>query len=60
MFWLVMTALASVGAVTYLTIAAIGGHHGMSTERRRTFHTSGVLLIGWAAVCWGHHVVGSP
>lgn len=59
MFWLVMTALTSVGAVTYLAIAGFGGHLAMSPDRRRKFHSSGILLIAWAAVCYGHYMTHS-
>jgi hypothetical protein len=54
MFWLVMTVVTSVLAVAYLVVAALGEHRRMPVERRRAFHTSGVLLVGWAAVCGAH------
>lgn len=49
-----MTILASVIAVTYLVLGASGAHARLSVQRRAAFHRSGVLAVGWAAVCLGH------
>lgn len=54
MFWLAMTIVASVLAATYLGLAASGTHLRLSADRRAKLHRSGILLIGWAAVCYGH------
>jgi hypothetical protein len=53
-----MTVIASLGAITYLVVGAFAGKLGISPDRQRKFHSSGILLIGWAAVCYGHLVVG--
>jgi hypothetical protein len=56
-FWLAMTTFASVGSVAYLVIGRSGARFRLSVERRRTFQSSGVLMIGWAAVCYGHLIL---
>ena len=58
-FWLAMTVLTSVGSVAYLVTARSGGRFGISEQRRRKFHGSGILMIGWAAVCYGHLIAAA-
>jgi hypothetical protein len=53
-FWLIMTIIASALAVAYLGVGASGGHLRLSADGRALFHRSGMLAIGWAAVCYGH------
>ena len=57
-FWQIMTIVASVLAVTYLAVGASGTHLRLDHERRAQFYRSGVLAIGWAAVCYGHLMLG--
>jgi hypothetical protein len=53
-FWLVMTIIDSVVAVSYLAIGASGAHLRISGQRRAIFHRSGILAIGLAFVAYGH------
>ena len=57
MFWVVMTVIAAVLAVTYGVIGWFGHRWGISAERARRFKVSSYLAAGWAAVCVGHLLV---
>lgn len=54
-----MTVVASLVAVVYLVVGTGRLHLRLSEERRAKFHSSGVLALGWTAVCYGHYLLRS-
>ena len=54
LFWQVMTGVAGMFCLGYGVISVWGERLGISADRRRKFHQSSILLIGWTAVCVAH------